>query len=153
MATKEKQLEGIELKLSKQKSENFFHLAICNGLGYVCNGYGLDFKYKADEYKLAKKTLSEKVKAGKANDWSGDKITKISDICFEDVLMEMLRSNFKLTLKGNGETKSITLSDVHNRVQKTPMNHLIEYINETGGDAITADVIIQTVFFDEVIYG
>ena len=49
-------------------------------------------------------------------------------------------------------TKSITLKTVHERVSHTPFRHLNDALNE-GGDAITADVILQTVFFDDVIFG
>jgi hypothetical protein len=37
-------------------------------------------------------------------------------------------------------------------VSNTPIKHLMDAINENG-DAITADVIIQTVFLNDVIYG
>lgn len=78
------------------------------------------------------------------------------EICTEDVWMEILRMGEKLIMfdfEGEGDmTRSITLADVHARVQKTPLDHLTDMINETD-DATTADVILQTVFFEEVIFG
>jgi hypothetical protein len=41
---------------------------------------------------------------------------------------------------------------VHERVSKTPVKHLLNAVNEDG-DAVTADVILQTVFFEEVVFG
>jgi hypothetical protein len=41
---------------------------------------------------------------------------------------------------------------LHNKVQETPIEHLMDAINEND-DAYTADVILQTVFYGEVIFG
>ena len=153
--SKKESLNGVSVKLSNEKSEDFFHSALCNGLNEV-GGYGLELVYDKSEYKNAKESLVNKIKKGiipiGMHVYGNDKLTEKS-ICYEDVLVEILRIGGKLSLKGNGETKSITLSTVHKRVEKTDLRHLIEYINETGGDAITADVILQTVFLDKVIYG
>lgn len=141
METQNQNLEGVGIVLSKEKSEEFFHTALCNGLDYVCSSYGLDFIHSKEDYQKAKKTLSEKLKN--------------ETICWEDVLMEILRNGGKLTLKDNEGImgkKSITIKNVHDRVAKTPINHLIEYINDTGGDGTTADVVIQTVFYGDIIY-
>jgi hypothetical protein len=46
----------------------------------------------------------------------------------------------------------ITLTEVHERVSKTPLDHLLDMIKEDD-DACTADVILQTVFFNDVVYG
>ena len=75
--------EGIEVKLSKEKSEEFFHNALCNGLDYFSsNGVTLDLNEK--NYQKAKKTLAE----------NGN-----SAPCYEDVMMQMLR---------NGDTLDFT---------------------------------------------
>jgi len=49
-------------------------------------------------------------------------------------------------------TRSISIKDVHERVSKTPIRHLMNMINEED-DAETADVVLQTVFFEDVIFG
>jgi hypothetical protein len=153
--SRKEELKGISVKLSNEKSEDFFHTALCNGLGEI-SGYGFELVYDKKEYKLAKDSLVDKIKKGiipiGMHVYRNEKLTDKS-ICYEDVLVEILRIGGKLSLKGNGETKSITLSTVHKRVEKTDLRHLIEYINATGGDAITADVIIQNVFLGKVIYG
>lgn len=67
----------------------------------------------------------------------------------------MLRDGGSLTMvyeQDEDNKHTITLSDVHERVAKTQINHLTDMI-EGNDDAVTADVIIQTVFFTEIIYG
>ena len=69
--------------------------------------------------------------------------------------MEILKGGGKLKLvdnEGGEDDAVITLQDVHVRVNKTQMNHLMNMINEED-DAITADVILQTVFLNDIVYG
>lgn len=127
----------MEIKLTPQESEDLFLTSMCNvfGTGHEQN-YGLTLEYSDDDYKNSRK--------------------KLSDPCWEDVLLQILKDGGKLTLidsECDGEyTKTITLEDVHNRVCKTPIRHLMDSINGDG-DVTTSDVMIQTVFFDEVIFG
>ncbi len=131
----------MEIILTNEKSETMFHTALCNGLSYI-HGYGLDLSYDEQDYKAA----SQKLKSEKPNEM----------ICYEDVLLEILRMGNTLTLvdeEGEGENDStISLSDVHDRVSQTPIRFLTDMI--TGNDdAETADVIIQTVFYQDIIFG
>jgi hypothetical protein len=152
--TKDK-TEGIAVTLSKEKSEEYLHSAFCNG-SQELRHYDLELDYEDADYKKAKKSLEEKIEKGIVpigmTVFGKEKPT----ICFEDVLMEILRIGGKLTVTDIGNegeyTKSITLADVHKRVQKTPFRHLNDMINESD-DAITADVILQTVFFEDIIFG
>jgi hypothetical protein len=125
----------MKITLTPQESEEYFYNALCNGLGYVC-GYGLELDYENQDYNAAK--------------------NKLTNPCYEDVLMQMLRDGNKLTLidhESEGDmTRSITIEDVHEQVQNTPLHHLTNMIEETD-DAETADVIIQTVFYNEIIFG
>ena len=69
--------------------------------------------------------------------------------------MEILRGGGVLTLEdreGNEDSASITLQEVHDRVALTQLNHLMNMINEED-DAETADVILQTVFLQDIVYG
>jgi hypothetical protein len=95
--------------------------------------------YSEKEYEKAKKRLQKK----------GE------DTCLEDVWMEILRGGGTLTLidEENGELPSdVTLKEVHERVQEAPVRHLLDAINEQD-DGDTADVILQTVFYQDVIFG
>ena len=125
------------INFTPQEAENLFHTSMCNVFGMNHHeGYGLELKYKQKDYESAKK--------------------KLTDPCWEDVLLQILKDGGKLTLVdlecGGEYTKSITLEDVYQRIGKTPINHLVDAINE-GGDVWTSDTIIQTVFYEEVIFG
>lgn len=126
----------MKMTLTPQESEDFFYSSLCNGLGYIESGYELELTFDEDEYKEAQ--------------------SKLESPCYEDVLMQILRDGKALTLVdigGEGEyTSTIVMSDVHERVQDTPIRHLMDAINEND-DAVTADVILQQVFFKETIFG
>lgn len=129
----------MKIILEKQESEEIFFNAMCNGLGYV-TGYGLELDYKQEDYAAAKAALKEKGESP----------------CIEDVLMEILKRGGGITLvdvECEGEyTRTITLKDVHERVSQAPANHILDMVNEQD-DACTADVILQSVFFQDIIFG
>jgi hypothetical protein len=131
----------MQIILTSQESESFFFDSLCNGLSEL-NGYGLSVDYKKSDYQSAKRNLREQ--------------NPEESICFEDVLMQILREGGSLKfidVEGDGEyTRSISIAEVHARVAKTPIRHLVDQINENS-DAVTADVILQTVLFEEVIFG
>ena len=127
----------MKILLTAQESEQFFYNSLCNG--HQIAYYGLQLDYDEKEYENAKKRL---VKKGESP-------------CLEDVWMEILRGGGTLTLvdEENGLDPSvISLQDVHERVQNTDPRHLLDAINEND-DSDTADVILQTVFYGEVIFG
>ncbi len=131
--------QGITITLTKEASEEIFFNALCNGLGYIEGGYGLELRYNMREYVKASERL-------KANGISPS---------YEDVYMQILRSGGTLTLvdlENGEEPRTIRLADVHEWVQKTDPYHLQDYIDEND-DAVTADVVLQTVFYHEVIFG
>jgi hypothetical protein len=124
----------MKIVLTHEESENYFHNALCNGLDYI-SGYGIDVNYDATAYKVAR--------------------AKLDSPCFEDVLLQLLKDGGTLTIvdnEGGMDEVEITINDVHERVQNTPLNHLLNMINEED-DAETADVILQTVFYNEVVFG
>ena len=127
----------MEIKLTPQESENFFYNALCNGL-FQMGYYDLELAYEASDYASARFTLTKEA----------------SDVCYEDVLMQILRDGNSLTMVDLGaeESYSINLQDVHERVQQAPVHNLLEMI-EGRDDATTADCIIQQVFFSEIIFG
>lgn len=138
----------MKVLLTPQESEEIFYSALCNSLAYIQNGYELDLKFFNAHYDDARKALRGGVKG----------IPQFPDlaICYEDVLLQILRDGNTLTMVdlgcGGEYTATISLQDVHERVQQAPINHLMDAINETG-DAVTGDVILQQVFFNEVIFG
>jgi hypothetical protein len=133
----------MKIILTAEESEQYFYNALCNGLGYMCSGYGLSFKYKESNYKSARKNILK------------NKFDTNEVVCFEDVLMQILRDGNTLTLideEGGDESWSVVLDDVHKRVSEAPIDHLVDMLNGND-DAVTADVILQSVFIGEVMFG
>lgn len=129
----------MEIKLTVKESEEYFCNALCNAGGEI-EFHGIKLDWDAQEYSKAKKSLE----------------AKGENTCIEDILMEVLRNGGELKVndvEGEGDyNSSITLKDVHERVKNTPQGHLMDMVNEID-DATTGDVILQTVFFNEVIFG
>ena len=131
----------MEIRLTPAESEQMFHTALCNGLSYF-NGYGLELSFDKQDYKTAK---------GNCLKQNPD-----SSVCYEDVLLQILRDGKTLKVidhECEGEyNREITLADVHERVQKTDRKWILQMVDEED-DAETADCIIQTVFFEEIVFG
>lgn len=125
----------MKITLTPQESEEYFLNAMCNGLAYV-QRYGLGLDYEQKDYTEAKE--------------------KLTNPFYVDVFMQILRDGNRLTMvdvEGEGDmTRSICLQDVHERVQNTPHEHLMDMVDEND-DCITADVILQSVFFSDIIFG
>lgn len=133
-------LNGVSIDLTPEKSEQIFFDSMCNGMSYL-RGYGLVLDYDKSDYNKARDLLKEQGKGM---------------ICREDVWMQILRSGGKLTIideeGGDDERFDITLKEVHERVKLTDISILMEMLEERD-DATTADCILQTVFFNDVIFG
>jgi len=146
----------MELKITNEESELFFYNALCNGADYItCHGIELDFDN--EEYKKAKKSLQDKVFKEKVVPKEMFVLTGTEpSICIEDILMEILRTGGKLKMidhEGEGEfNREITLKDVHEKVPTVPIKFLTQMATQND-DADTADVILQIVFFNEIVFG
>jgi len=124
----------MEIRFTEQEAQGIFLDALSNGLGYI-GGYGLDLDYKKEDYKKAK--------------------DKLTSPCYEDVLLQILLDGNSLTIvdeQYEDNINTITIQDVYDRISSTPFDHLSDMINGND-DATTADVILQTIFFNEIIYG
>ena len=125
----------MQIILTPQESEEYFYNALCNGLSCM-GGYGLEVDYNEKHYYQAK--------------------DKLTNPCYEDVLMQILRDGNTIGVEDvecDGEySKQITLEDVHTKMGTVDPERLLEMKNETD-DAGTADVILQTIMYGEVIFG
>ena len=149
----------MKIILDHKESENFFHTALCN-VGGDFASCGLELDWSKKDYQAAKKSLEEKIAKNEVPHFvyypeykkrDGEKPT----ICFEDVLLEILVLGGKLKIKSDGYeecNRSITLKDVHERVQKADTRWILEMHNESG-DSTTAFEILQMVFFEKSIFG
>ena len=129
----------MKVVLEHKESENLFLDALCNGATELAY-YDLELDYNENEYQEAKWILKAQ--------------TPDETICWEDILMQMLRSEKTIWIvdSNDEERHPVTLQLIHDRVADTPIRHLMDAINERG-DASTADCILQTVIYGKVIYG
>ena len=130
----------MEIKFTTEEALDIFHTALCNGLSSIGN-YGLELDYNQSDYIEAKKSLNFK----DAN----------AALCYEDILVEILRIGKTLTMVDNEndeEEKAVNLLDVVSRMSKVPLVSLSNILNETD-DADDADAVIQTIFYGEIIFG
>ena len=68
------------VKLTPTESETIFHNALCNGLGYV-EGYGIELDFNKKDYAQAAAVLKQGA---------------TDTVCYEDVLMQILKDGKKL---------------------------------------------------------
>ncbi len=129
----------MEILLTEKESLDYFYNALCNavGTGYISN-YDISLKYNTEDYQEAKNILL-------SNDDSA---------CYEDILIQILKNGKTLIFHDYGKSiddATITIQDVYDRVKLTPINHLTDMIKEND-DVITASVLLQTVFYKEIIF-
>lgn len=130
----------MKIILEKNEAETMFHDALCNGL-YELQCYGINVEPSDKAYKSAKVRL-KKAKPNEA-------------ICYEDILLEVLRGGDVLTFIDTEECEDpvdVTLTMVHERMNQVPLKWIMQVI-EGNDDATTADVILQTIAFGEIVYG
>jgi hypothetical protein len=130
----------MQIKLTNQEKEQFFFNAMCNGLSSV-NYWGFEIDYKDSDYKKAKDSLNSN------NNFS---------VCIEDIFMEMLKmgsSIMFIDIECDGEyTTALTLDMVYNNIEKTPIHNLLNIHNEQD-DASDSDAVLQSVLFEDIIFG
>jgi len=130
----------MEIKLTKEESKEFFYNSLCNGLEYFDMVCELSIQYHKDEYRNAK-ALLEKEKPNNA-------------VCFEDVLMRILEDGGSLFVRDSDADADfvVKMEQVLERVEKSPTLDLWAMAQEQD-DASTALNILQTVFFEDIVYG
>lgn len=124
----------MEIKLTNLEAETFFHNALCNGLGQI-SGYSITVDYSDKDYTAARK--------------------KLKNPCYEDVLLQILKDGKELQFVDEEEgqdTVTILLADVYAKMPLVPFDHLTAMIEEND-DADTADVILQTIIYGDIIFG
>lgn len=126
----------IEFSCKKDVSENdlvnILSCALSDGCAYWCD----DFDYSKSEYEEAKSTL----RASKEN------------ICFEEVLLQMLKEDKTLTLHDAEEDRiyPLTLDKLMRGIGKHISNGATRDID--NWDAEDADCVIQYALFDEIVF-
>ena len=130
----------MNIQLTNQEKEEIFFNAMCNGLSNV-SYWEFKIDYNSEDYQSAKESLLNNGK---------------SSVCYEEVFMEMLKMGKSIDfvdLGCDGEyTKSLTMDMIHKNIEKTPMNNLFNVAQEQD-DSSDADAILQSVLFEEIIFG
>lgn len=139
--------EGVSFQIAPMAAEEIFYNALCNTIcGTELYG-GIGLKTKAIERAQAAENLKKKKELG----------LFIGEICQEDIWMEVLRmGGVIMSVDYEGQCadweRSITLQDVHKNINKLPFWALSQML-EQQDDLTTADAVIQTIFFCEIIFG
>jgi hypothetical protein len=124
-------------QLSKSQAEDVFFNCLCDNDIFI---HSLQWMYSKKSYEVSKQKLMEMYKG--------------STPCYEDVLMQILKDGGKLgiiDLESDCEVYHVTLADIHEKINECPIDQLMNVLNEEY-DVSDTDVIIQTIFFGEVIY-
>jgi hypothetical protein len=131
----------MQLILDNSEKKEYFYNALCNGLSSLQHDFDIELSFEDADYVEARDYFEY---------FTGN------SPCFEDVLMSILFDRNKtLTFIDHNEFNNnvhvITKDTVLERVNNTPMKHLIDMFNGHD-DATTATVILQQVIFNEQIY-
>lgn len=124
------------MKLTKEQCEEFFYNALCNGWPSI-QSHGLKISYENEQYDYIRNLL----KSSK------------DDVCYEDVLMQMIKRGGCVTfIDEEGEEDAVVrLNNIHENMELVPEKHLQDMLNEED-DADTADAILQTILYKEIIF-
>jgi len=137
----------MDVILSKKEAEEYFHSALCNGGISEFQYYDLQLEYNQADYLEAKCSLKAKMVSNEI---------PTETICYEDVLVEILRIGKTLKIVDEGYegeySREITLEMVHNNYKFAPAQTLLDYV-DGNDDACTADSLLQSIVYKEVIFG
>ena len=128
----------MKITLNQEELIEVIHNALCNGLGWI-SGYGLELNISQEDYQKAKANIQTE-----------------NTICYEDVLIQHLKDGNALEFYDNEQEEdvSFTLESAKLSLEgnENVASHILDMINEQD-DAITADCILQTCLYDDVIFG
>lgn len=130
----------VSIKLSEDFKKEIIYNALCNGLGQL-QCYGLELIFNDEDYTEAKKSYYQRTQ-------------KISGACYEDILLEILTMGKHLSFLDNetDEVFHLSFELALSNLDKLEIQRVIQLIDETD-DGETADVVLQTCLFGEIIFG
>jgi hypothetical protein len=108
---------------------------------HLLNANDIKLEYSPQDYALAKQELMEE---------NHDK----NVLCYEDVLMKMLKMGKTLSLRDleTDDVDEFTLESMYDKSISVDARIIEEILNEEG-DAITYDHFIQCCVYGELVYG
>lgn len=126
----------MKIKATLEEKLDIVHTALCNGLGWM-KAYDLEFEIDGDK-EQADKNLEEKGKY----------------VCIEHFIIEVIRLGGSLQVKdyNDDEIHHLNLESIEENFDNIDFKHLLDVINKND-DVITADCILQTLIYGDIIYG
>ena len=130
----------VSIKLTEGFKKEILFNSLCNGLGQL-QCYGLELIFNDEDYTEAKKSYY------KRNNQN-------SVACYEDILLEILTMGKHLSFLDNetDEVFHLSFELALSNLDKLEVERVIQLIDETD-DGETADVVLQTCLFGEIIFG
>ena len=130
----------VSIQLTESFKKEILLNSLCNGLGQL-QCYGLELSWDDSDYSEAKKSYYERTK-------------KISGACYEDILMEILTMGKHLSFLDHetDEVFYLTMDLALQNLDKLEVERVIQLIDESD-DGETADVVLQTCLFGEIVFG
>ena len=132
--------KGYKIIFEMEKALEILHSILCNGALDEFSGYGFSLDYSKDQYNMAKDHL-------KANN---------KNVCFEDILVQMVRVGGKLRfidVEGEGTyTKGLNIGVLLEGLNNASLDRVMEIINEED-DATTGELVLQEILFGEIVFG
>lgn len=124
--------------LTEEEKYEVLEDILCNGL-FVIGGSGLELQYNEDEYLISRGKMADP-----------------KSVCFEDILIQMLKDGYKLKIvdiEGEGEyTKEFDLEYFMKEVEATDPIILTNILNENS-DAYDSFNALQYVLYNDLIFG
>lgn len=126
-----------KLVLTQEEALKAFYDSLCNvyGTGWF-EGYGLEWDWDDAAYDAAK--------------------AKLESPCIEDVLLQIIKDGGEIRvndIEGDGDQNAkFTLETITANIDTVPFDHMADYLNEND-DISTADVILQSILYREVVFG
>jgi hypothetical protein len=130
---------NVQIKLTSAQKNEIILNCLCNSSSFSSN---IELDYSSLEYNESKQCLKNYAKRNEV-------------ICFEDVIMHMLKNGKNFVAKDVEESEEdvpFNLKSMHSNFSLIPFRFLSEMIQEQD-DADTSDAILQYLILGDHIYG
>lgn len=135
--------KGYKIIFEKEKALEILHSIFCNGALSCFSDYGFVLDWVSSEYGKAKKDL-------------GHEGVGFGGVCYEDILVQIVRNGGELIFideecEGDN-TKKLNLGVLIDGLNNASLDKVFEIINGED-DATTGELVLQEILFGEVIFG
>ena len=130
----------VSIKLTEDFKKEILLNSLCNGLGQL-QAYGLELTFNDEDYTEAKKSYYQRNNQN-------------SVACYEDIILEILTNGKQISFLDHETDEIFYLSFemALSNLDKLEVERVIQLIDESD-DSETADIVLQTCLFGEIIFG